>query len=267
MKRNGEGENLDQYRRPNSKRPDEIHHRQTRLSQVAKRRNGESLARMYGKTQVVSSGIVPSELSLAIALCILSQILSWPWSVVAAIVSILIFIMAVYDRHKKWKEKRRLENVLKDPFETHFLIPKATEHTINYYSQDHTYHYLSELTLPSDSEVDILIWMNPRLDLVVAELQFGCIGDNESKPEPLYYFNPWVKKGVGREGRPGVDEGHYIDSANYYHIVCRRREWPKDESLISGLRIKTKGKGTWRFWICAVMPEGRAEKILLMHVK
>ena len=268
MKAHGQEENVNQHRRSGLEGLDEIRHRQNRLRQTTERRNGEGPSGVYAKTQITSSDIVPSELSLAITLCILSQVLSWPWSVVAAIMSILVFVMVVYDRYKKWKEKRQLEVLLKDPFETHFLIPKATQHRVDYYLQDDAYHYPDELTLPSDSEVDVMISMKPKLNVTLTDLQFGCKGDLESKPEPLYYFNPWVKRGVGRERHPENDPNHYVDSNGYYHIVQHGRAWPKGEEMLSGLRMKTKKKGTYPFWVIWVMPEERGERTpIAIHVK
>ncbi len=50
MKTNGEKENLNQHRRTNLERLDEVRHRQNRLSTATQRRNEESPPRIHGKT-------------------------------------------------------------------------------------------------------------------------------------------------------------------------------------------------------------------------
>jgi hypothetical protein len=50
-------------------------------------------------------------LSLEIILAFLSLILSWPWSIVAAIVSIIIAIIIIYDRYKRWKNTRAIPHI------------------------------------------------------------------------------------------------------------------------------------------------------------
>jgi hypothetical protein len=106
-------------------------------------------------------------------------------------VSVAIAISVFYDRYKRWKRSRQL----RDPFEIHFLIPRVTEYRIDYYPQDDETHLRKTLTLPSNSEHDVMIRMVPRCDLVLNELQFGCLGEIESKPEPLHHFNPYIKEG------------------------------------------------------------------------
>jgi hypothetical protein len=179
--------------------------------------------------------------------------------------SILLAIMVggiLYHRH----ERKKRAKLLSEPFEVHFLVPKATEHKVNYYPQDSEYHYPDELSLPSDSEADVVVWMKPRLDIVLSELQFGCLGDNESKPEPLYFFNWWVKEGLGKEVHPKDSQDHYIDVTNYYHKMYHGRAIPKGEVHLPGLRIRTKKTGSYRFWVGIIMPEGKGEKFLALNV-
>jgi hypothetical protein len=52
MTTNGEEENLNQHRRPSLERLDEIRHRQNRISQKTKRRNGKRSQRIHERTQV-----------------------------------------------------------------------------------------------------------------------------------------------------------------------------------------------------------------------
>jgi hypothetical protein len=166
----------------------------------------------------------------------------------------------------RWLKSREMAKLLKEPCEVHFLILKEKEFKMDYHAQDSEYHYPDELSLPSNSEKDVVVWMKPRLDLIMSELQFGCIGETELKPEPLYYVLPWVKKGVIREKRPEKDENHYVDVTNIYHIVQQDRTWPKNEEKLAGLKVRTKERGKYSFLIRFVMPGARAEKSLTINV-
>ena len=178
--------------------------------------------------------------------------------------SILIAIPLFYDRYKRWKRSRQL----RDPFQIKFLIPRVTEHKVDYYPQDKDIHLLDELVLPSNSEHDVMIRMVPRLDLVLNELQFGCLGEIESKPEPLHHFNPYIKEGKKRETHPDTSMSHYKDYTNYYHMEYHDKTYHKNDPVITGLRMRTKEKGTYRFWVCFIMPELATEnRVLTMKVE
>ncbi len=80
----------------------------------------------------------------------------------------------------------------------------------------------------------------------------------KSMPEPLYYFNPWVGKGVKREIRPEDNADHYVDTANAYHIVYHGWAWTKGVDLLNGLRIKTRRKAhTLSEWSTLCLMEKR----------
>ena len=206
---------------------------------------------------------------MVLPFCILGMISSFPWNMIGTIIAatVLVFAVLAFRRIRKQDSlERERKEKLKDPFEIHFLIPKTTEHKVDYYPQDGEYHYPDELTLPSNSEVDVVVWMKPRLNVILSELQFGCLGDNESKPEPLYYSNWWVKEGLGKEIHPKDNPDHYTDVTNYYHKMYHGRAIPETEIHLPGLRIRTKEKGSYPFWIGIVMLEGRAEKTLRINV-
>jgi hypothetical protein len=260
MTADGEKENVNQHRRPSLERLDEIRHRQNRISTATKRRNGESPSRIHGKTQV--DDVLP-QLIMVLPFCILDMISSFPWNMIGTIIGAMVLAFAVLAFRRIRKQdalERERKEKLKDPFEVHFLIPKAAEHKVDYHPQDSEYHYPDELTLPSNSEADVLVWLKPRLDLTLAALHFGCTGDIQSKPEPLYYFNPWVKEGAIREIHPGKSSDHYKDTTNIYHIPYQNEACPKDENRIIGLKMRTKKRGTYPFSVIWVMPEGRGEK-------
>jgi hypothetical protein len=200
---------------------------------------------------------------MVLPFCILGAILSFPWNMLSAIIAavVLAFAYLGFRRNRKQDrlERERIEQ-LNDPFEIHFLIPKETEYKVDYYSQDSNEHHLDTLDLPFNSEHDVMIWMKARLDVTISELQFGCIGDLESKPEPLYYHLPWVKEGIRKKRYPEKDEDHYKDYTNIYHIICHGMARPKEDIILSGLRMRTKARGTFDFWVSIVMPEKSAEK-------
>ena len=206
---------------------------------------------------------------MVLPFCILGMISSFPWNVISTIIAATVLVFAVLEFRRRRKQdslERERKEKLKDPCEIHFLIPKITEHRVEYYPQDGEYHHPDELSLPSNSEVNVVVWMKPRLNVVLSELQFGCLGDNESKPEPLYYFNWWVKEGPRKEIHPKDSEDHYRDASNYYHMTYHGRAIPQDEVHLAGLRILTKKKGTYDFWVGIIMPEGRADKTLKINV-
>jgi hypothetical protein len=191
---------------------------------------------------------------------------TYPWPMIGVFLTAILLAITVAGIVYHFLKRRERAKLLKDPFEVHFLVPSVTDHKVNY-PQDSEEHHVDELSLPSDSEVDVVVWMNPRLNIVLSELQFGCIGDdNEAKPEPLYYFNWWVKEGPRKKITPEDDKGQYRDITNYYHIPYYGRAIPKDEKHLPGLRIRTKKKGIYEFWIGIIMPEGRADKTLKINV-
>ena len=221
------------------------------------------------KAQVESSDMVPLELILLYLLWLFGwSYWSCPWTMIGVILTSVLLAITVTGIIHRWHKRRERARLLKEPFEVHFLIPKETEFKVDYHSQDSEYHYPDELSLPSNSETIVVVWMKPRLNVVLSELQFGCIGNNESKPEPLYYFNWWVKEGPRKEIRPETNENQYRDTTNIYHMMYHGRAIPEGEVHLPGLRIRTKERGSYRFWIGIIMPEGRADtgKLLLRVV-
>ena len=221
---------------------------------------------MYEKTQVDSQSILPDEAFVATALLCIGWVLYSSWTFVSALAASGSLLILVGGLLYRWHKRRQLAKLLKDPCEVHFLILKESEFKMGYDTQDGEYHNRDELFLPSDSERVVVVWMKPRLDLTMSELQFGCIGETGSKPEPLYYFLPWVKTGAIREKHPETDEDHYVDVTNIYHIVQREKKWVKDEEKMAGLMIRTKAKGKYDFWMRFLMPGVRADKTLKINV-
>lgn len=214
------------------------------------------------RSQIESLAILPGEAPVAVALCLLSWVLYNSWTLVSALAATGSFLILAGGLIYRLRQRR----LLKDPCTVHFVILKENEFKMDYHTQDSEYHYPDELSLPSNSERVVVIWMKPRLDLTMNELQFGCIGETGSKPEPLYYVLPWVKTGVIKEKHPDKDEDHYVDVTDIYHIVQRDKLWVKDEEKMAGLMIRTKAKGKYDFWMRFLMPGVRADKTLKINV-
>jgi hypothetical protein len=124
---------------------------------------------------------------MVLPFCILGMISSFPWNMISTIIAatVLVFAVLTFRRIRKQDSlERERKEKLKDPFEVHFLIPKTTEHKVDYYPQDGENHYLDELRLPSNSEVDVVVWMKPRINVVLSELQFGCLGTTSLSRNP-----------------------------------------------------------------------------------
>jgi hypothetical protein len=85
-------------------------------------------------------------------------------------VTLTTILLAVTSIVYRWHKGRERSKLLNDPFEIHFLIPKETEYKVDYYPQDSEYHHPDELSLPANSEANVLVWMKPRLNVVLSEL-------------------------------------------------------------------------------------------------
>jgi len=185
--------------------------------------------------------------------------------------AILLAITVIGILYRCYK-RREYSKLLKAPFDTEFYIPKAIEYKVDYHMQDDTPHGEQELTLSPNSEQVVMIRSKARLDVALLEVLYGCMDYEKgidflkSMPEPLYYFNPWVKTGIRREIHPERDPDHYVDTTNAYHIICHGRVRPKGSDLLAGLWMKTKEKGTYKFRVTYVMPYGEAESFLTINV-
>jgi hypothetical protein len=222
---------------------------------------------MYERSQIGAHDIAWIELVLPnVWLCAPFWAWTYPWPMIGVFLTAILLAITVAGIVYHFLKRREMAKLLKDPCIVHFLILKENESKMDYHAQDSEYHYPDELSLPSNSEKDVVVWMKPRLDLTMSELQFGCIGETGLKPEPLYYVLPWVKRGLIREKHPEKDEDHYVDVTDIYHVVQRDRTWPKDEEKLAGLKMRTKEKGKYSLLIRFVMPGARAEKALTINV-
>lgn len=125
-----------------------------------------------------------------------------------------------------------------------FLIIDVKRYKLTYVHQDEKEHLVKELILPLYKEVPIMIWLKPMGNYTVEDRYFGCEGDYETKPEPIFYFNPFVLRGKRRKITPEEDYDHYVDIHKYYHIK-RSQEYTKDEVYVAGYMIKTYEEGDY----------------------
>lgn len=202
MTANGEEENLNQHRRQSLERLDEVRHRQNRLSAATKRRNGECPQGIHEKNQLEHLALFPPETSMAMTFLFLSWVSSYSWPFVSAVFAAGSFIILAGGLIYRWHKRREYSKLLKAPFDTDFYIPKAIEHKVDYHLQDDSPHSEQELTLPPNSEHVVMIRSKARLDVALLEVLYGCMDYEKgiaylnAMPEPLYYFNPWVKTGI-----------------------------------------------------------------------
>lgn len=207
--------------------------------------------------------------------CLLSWLPSSSWAIAAAVASIIAASVVVYNQIQGRRRAKKRSLLLKKPFDTVFYIPKSVEHEVKYHQQGDGPYYENTLTLSANTKHDIMIRSRAKLDVILGEIQYGCIDYEKSvdllkaMPEPLYYFNPWVKKGVGRKVLPENDTTgqQYVDATNVYHITYSGgRPTPKGGDILHGLTVRTKKKGTYQFRVAYVMPDGEGESLLAIVV-
>jgi len=196
-------------------------------------------------------------------LCLIGAVSAYPWNMISAIFAFLSFVLLIGSAlHRRRQRKERLKQLREDPAETHFLIPPMQQYRLSYVKQDKQEHHPDELVLPSCSEVDVVVWMNPKLDFEGEEIQLGCEGEPQNKPEPLYYFNYFISEGKAKEVHPSEDASHYRDIGGMYHIR-RSIRLLKGTKVVTGIRLRTKTKGVFPFRILLMTTEGASNPIRL----
>jgi len=200
----------------------------------------------------------------AVVFCLLGSILSWPWSMVSALVAIVILLIAIVGMLHSYFKRRKRSRLLKEPFEAHFLIPTKARCDLGYVQQDDQERYVDTLTLPANSTPLVLLSLRSKLDFEVDEAGFGCEG-SESKPEALEYFNYFMVRGKAKES-PETNPNHSVDWHGYYHIRNLGWKLTKGEVRVGGFIIKTTEKGTFPFRMFFHSPEGRGGASLTICV-
>lgn len=161
------------------------------------------------------------------------------------------------------KASGRRQRQLREPCEVHFWIPKTEHGLIGYVQQGADSHMADILVLPSDSEIQIGLWMRPKLIFAESSWYFGFEGALGDKPEPIRYYNPLIYDGIARENSPQQDRTHYIDIHRYYHVIEDRSRLPS-EVYVSGFIVRTHKPGNYLAQVFFHGDEARG--LLKLHV-
>lgn len=164
-------------------------------------------------------------------------LLDLTWEAVTGIFTFLIFLALLIE----FVWRRWIGVKLRNPIIACFLIPDS-RFKLGYVDQDDREHFLDELVLPANSEVPVMIWINPKLDFHQDEIYFGMEGkDLRTKPEPTKVFNPFM---IPPKEEDPSNPSHYRDWYRYYHIHAERNRI-KDEVYVIGFMVKTKDLGEY----------------------
>jgi hypothetical protein len=203
---------------------------------------------------------------VAVVFCLLGSVLSWPWSMVSALVAIIILLIAMVGMLRNYFKKRKRLGVLKEPFEVRFLIPQRAKYNLPYVQQDEEEHYVDTLILPRGSTSVILVSLRSKLDFEVDMLAIGCPETSDSKPVVSAWMNPLITRGVTRIS-PDTNPNHIVDWFGYYQIRNMGWKLNKGEIRSLGFEIKTADKGTFPLKIRFHSPEGQGQAILTIRVE
>jgi hypothetical protein len=186
----------------------------------------------------------------------LASMTEGPWTIVGAVSAIVAAGFGIYEflirpvclRHK-----------LKRPCNAWFLIPSTDQKIIDFAEQTTEQHYVRDLTLPADSEVEIEILYRPSIAFLCSAMYFGCNEQNNKdldiKPLIKAFLNPLIERGGIRKETPDDNpETNSIDRHKYYHIK-KQRHLTRGEIYSFGIKIQTRIVGLYRFRICFIGDE------------
>jgi hypothetical protein len=207
-------------------------------------------------------------LGIAMAGSVLSAVVEGPWAVggaIAAIVAAIVVILSgVYEfviqpacRHCR----------LRHPCKAVFVISAQKKRSVKYVVQDTHEHLVTELTLPSNSEVEIEVEYKSSITFDASEIYFGCDGEMDAKPTIASLVFLFYKKGAPEESpdtHPGFNK---IDEYEFYH-VARPKKIAKNEDYLSGFKMRTRKSGLYRLRIYFVGETvGQPKNDLLIRVE
>lgn len=155
------------------------------------------------------------------------------------IISVLIGLGIFGSLGKIWRQIK-----LRNPVEIYFLIPRIDMCRLNYVEQDDTEHLTKKIILPQNKKCLVLLWIRPKINYHQTDLYFGCDGSIYKKPMPLSYFNPFIKEGKHKKGKPRENPDHYLDWWLYYHMQ-QQKDRIKDEKYVAGFIIQTREPGEY----------------------
>jgi hypothetical protein len=113
------------------------------------------------------------------------------------------------------------------------------------------------LHVPSDSEVDIQLRLEPKLHYIQQEVVFGFEGEAGHRPEPVLTKNTFIKVGKSKYTDPREDPNHYIDTKDAYHIQGTK-ERTAGNTYALGFIVKTHGPGRFPVRLLVMSDSGES---------
>jgi hypothetical protein len=169
-----------------------------------------------------------------------------PWTIAGTIIGAVVLSLTGWEIVIKpiWRQRR-----LKKPCKAWFVIQSLSHENMSYAVQDDKEHFIEELALPANSDVEIEVIYVSSISFVVSEIQFGC-GEQDSldldiKPSIVSYVTHFVERGTAEED-PGTHPDHnYTDRHKYYHIR-KSKIIAAGETYSLGFKIKTRKAGRYK---------------------
>jgi hypothetical protein len=187
------------------------------------------------------------------------------WPMVGALLAGATLLTVLYVQFVRPALRR---GKLRRPCKARFIITSATHRTIDYAVQNEHEHFVSEITLPANSEVDIELLFTPKVHFHESGIAFGCdeTKNLQTKPYVIGYFNRFIEKGLNRLDPESAPGDHYLDHNKYYHM---RRDEARilGRHFVVGYKLKTRDVGVYRataFFVGEEV-EGRADLTIVVE--
>lgn len=127
-----------------------------------------------------------------------------------------------------------------------------------------------ELTVPAYSEAQIDLRILSHLSYAEHEITVGFEGQEDERPLIRYVSQKFVKVGLLKKRVPGIDEGHYVDYNDNYHIKTRAERLAGRHSAL-GFMVKTRKPGRYPISVEVATDAGEAcsrnKPILIVEAK
>ena len=181
----------------------------------------------------------------------------WPWSMAAALLSLVSVSILVWVNFIRPGRRRRL---LRSPFDAHFIIHnKRHPYACDYAVQDDYNHAIKEIVVSVNSKIVVDLVMQSKTDFQCTEFYVGCDGEFAAKPRAIEYFNRFVRQGRAQRVVPGQDgTNDYTDVYDYYHRA-QPRTFSAGTPIAVAFNIETRSPGGYPFNINVVGTESRGE--------
>lgn len=167
------------------------------------------------------------------------QIVTLVLLVFGSSIAIVTGLKALYNWFKRRKEKKEYDEIMKDPLEVHFFIPRKEVFEISYARQDSTVQEKDELEIPQGIEDAVFLRIKPRISVEVNQIYFGfLISEKRKKPE-VFDYNPL---------KTSVPKQVYKDSYGHLHLIEERVFTPK-EIYLRSFKIRTHEVGDYTFYL------------------